>query len=243
MAFTPCEVKTTMTSKYAVLHAHRKLTAAYEQQAGSSTSKPATNGPINLFNDSVSESHRAFTLFALLNNHTTQTSILNPPTMPGFTSFYLKGHMSNNAAPQTDFAYDSEPEFETLASKKHHLQLQQRHTHQMTHIYGTVMTRSDTHQTLTMLKGVKSHIDAQVEEFHEMGLMSLGKRKESIQRFVKKSQDVYRDGSRAVQKFRSAQAPVGEVAEGLGLLVKHKVGKNGEEEMWDVGCGMWSVLW
>ncbi|KAI4953444.1 hypothetical protein J4E91_002291 [Alternaria rosae] len=118
--------------------------------------------------------------------------------MPGFTSFYLKGRMSNKAAPQTDFAYDSEPEFETLASKKHRLQLQQRHARQVTRFYGTFMTRSNTHQTLTMLKAVKSHIDAQVEEFHNMGLMSL----ESIQRFVKKSQHVYRDGSRAVKEVK-----------------------------------------
>jgi len=67
-------------------------------------------------------------------------------------------------------------------------------------------------------------------------LMSLIERAKAIQLFVKKSQDIYRDGSYAVQKFRSAQGPVGDVAEGLGLLGKHKLGKNGEVEMWDVEC-------
>jgi len=156
--------------------------------------------------------------------------------MPGFTSFYLKGRMANATAPQTDFAYDSEPDFETLASKKHHLQLQKRLARQVTNIYGTVMTRSDANQTLTLLKAVKSHIDAQVEAFHDLGLMSLIERNKAIELFVRKSQSVYQDGSRAVQKFRSAQGPVGDVAEGLGLLGKYKGAKNGELEMWDVEC-------
>ena len=144
--------------------------------------------------------------------------------------------MANATARQTDFAYDSEPDFETLASKKHHLQLQKRLARQVTNIYGTVMTRSDADQTLTLLKAVKSHIDAQVEVFHDLGLMSLIERNKAIELFVKKSQSVYQDGSRAVQKFRSAQGPVGDVAEGLGLLGKYKGCKNGELEMWDVEC-------
>jgi len=69
MTFTPCGVKTTVTSKYAVVRAQRKLTAAAcKQQAGTRTSILATNAPLNLYNDSVSEPHQVFTPFALLNH-------------------------------------------------------------------------------------------------------------------------------------------------------------------------------
>jgi len=68
MTFTPCEVVTTVTSKYAVVHAQRKLTAACKQQAGTRTSILATNAPLNLYNDSVSEPHQTFTLFTPVNH-------------------------------------------------------------------------------------------------------------------------------------------------------------------------------
>ena len=68
MTFTPCEVETTVTSKYAVVYAQRKLTAACKQQAGTRTSIVATNAPLNLYNDSVSEPPQAFTLFTLFNH-------------------------------------------------------------------------------------------------------------------------------------------------------------------------------
>jgi hypothetical protein len=92
------------------------------------------------------------------------------------------------------------------------------------------MTRSETEQTLHLLQRLKSDIDAQIENFHDMGFMDKKERIPAIKTFVDSGHRVWSDGSRAVMRFRSAQGIVGEVAEGLGLL-KNGLGEQGEGKM------------
>jgi hypothetical protein len=145
--------------------------------------------------------------------------------MPGFNSFFLGHRPRSTISSDSPSPYsDDESEFETEASKNYRLQQERRHTGQVTSIYGTVMIRNDTERILTMLKRLNSDVETQIENFHDIGVTAEKKRKEAIGYFNKQNQRILEDGTKVLQRFRSAQGPLRELSEALGQLRSAVVG-------------------
>ncbi|KAL1795184.1 hypothetical protein ACET3X_007000 [Alternaria dauci] len=132
--------------------------------------------------------------------------------MPGFTSFLL-GHGRFSAALQDSTSPQSDDEFETDASKKRRRKQERRRARQVSRIYGTVLTRKDTEQTLGTLKQLESDIDAQIESFHDMGVAFEKKRKEIIDEFTTRGQSILQNGLKVSDTFGNAQGAVQALSE------------------------------